>query len=354
MITTLIDAGLSALPNKAEEKEAYLLAAARVVFEGWCEYAAPHILDRYNVISVEKEFSFPLENPDSSGRSKTFVEAGKIDGVLQEKTSGIYRVLEHKTTSGDLAPESDYWLRLRMDTQISKYLISLMAEGKEVDGVFYDVMKRPSLRIANVPLLDPDGLKIVHDANGQRVLKKDGKPRQTADTELGYVLQSRPETPTEHGLRTAKKITEAPTDHYAQRDVTRLQSDLLEYMQDAWAVSQQILYFRNNNIWPRNPSACTEWGGCEFFQLCCGQASVDGTRFRKSTVTHPELEGDAFASGKELLTNSRMGALRKCARYHFHRYESPIEPCEEKSEALRFGTLLHTAMEAALKTQIKK
>ena len=116
-------------------------------------------------------------------------------------------------------------------------------------------------------------------------------------------------------------------------------------MKDAWASAEQILYWREKDLWPRNPDSCLHYGSCEFLELCIGQASVDGVRYRKRDSAHPELDSAPGKTNLELLTNSRLRALRKCNRYHYHRYEDPIEPVREYSEALWFGSYWHDMLE---------
>jgi len=321
-------------------------AKARGLFKGWVESFYP-ILDTHDVLEVESEFQFPLLNPETEAPSRTFLEAGKIDGILRDKRTGVLKVLEHKTTSDSIEPESNYWGKLTMDTQISKYILSLRSRGIDANTVVYDVVRKPGYKLANIPLLDEDGVKIVLDAAGERVRTKDGKKwRQTPDTEAGYVLQTRPETLEELSSRTFTEIGSRPEDYFAVREVGRTDSDLLEYMNDAWAQSQMILYFRKRNLWPRNPSACSAFGTCEFFDLCAGRATVDNIRFAPGTK-HAELtmtEGD-----KQLLTNSRLSALRKCSRYHFLRYEQPTRRLGEADEALALGSGFHAAAEEFLR-----
>ena len=258
-------------------------------------------------------------------------------------------VLEHKTTSDDVAPESHYWDRLRMDTQVSKYFLGAMQSGQDVGGVIYDVMGKPGQRPSAIPLRDESGSKIVNDANGNRVRTKDGKKwRETGDTELGYSVLSRPETSSEFENRVLGVLRENPFNFYAQKQVARLDSDILEYMSDAWQLSQQILYFRKQALWPRNPNACNAYGrNCEFFELCSGRASVDGIRFAKTKTAHNELKIQADGE-RQLLTNSRSSSLRRCTRHHFLHYEEQVRKIQddEASEALRLGTLVHLGLEA--------
>lgn len=328
----------------------HVLAKSEALFVGWTTAFTP-VLAEHDILEVESEFTYPLLNPETEAPSRTFVEAGKIDGLIRHKASGRLRLLEHKSTVDSLESDSDYWPKLAMDSQISSYILGLHHRGFEINDVLYDVVRKPLHRPANIPLLDDCGSKIVHDADGQRVKTKDGKKwRESADTALGYVLQTREETPQEYHERVLKEMAENPAKYFVQKEIPRLDSDLLEYMQDAWAVSQQILYFRKAKLWPRNPSACTAFGTCEFFALCSGRASVDGVRYRHKTTAHPELTIEP--TDREFLTNSRKAALRKCSRYHFLRYEEPTEPVGEQEEALRIGSIFHALAEAWLRTFI--
>ncbi len=303
--------------------------------------------NEFDVIDVESEFTFRLLNPETEAESKTFAEAGKIDVLMRRRSTGRITVVEHKTTSDQIDAASDYWDRLRMDTQCSKYHLAALNRGEEFAGIIYDVLRKPLHRPLNIPLLDADGLKIVNDAQGQRVKTKSGnKWRETADTELGYVLQTRLETPEEFCERMTVALTEKQDEYFAQREVPRLDSDILEFMEDDWAISQQILYFRNRNLWPRNTDACNQFGRCEMFELCSGRATVDGIRYCQKKTVHAELKVQSV-NGKELLTNSRVKTFNRCKRLHKLKYEDMIERVStpEEQEALTIGTMVHKGLE---------
>ena len=328
------------------------LAKAHALFLAWVPTFV-QTLETHDILEVESEFSFPLLNPETEAPSKTFVEAGKIDGIMRHRASSTIKTLEHKTTSDSIAPESNYWPRLIMDTQPSKYILSLQYRGIVANSALYNVVSKPMQRPRAIPLLDDEGRKIVLDAQGERVFTKDGKkPRESADAAQGYILQTREETVNEYHARLLTELKSEPNDYFAQREIPRQDEALLEYMQDAWALSQQILYFRRSGLWPRNPSACTQFGTCEFFDLCSGRASVDGIRYAEKEKRHAELE--SVENGKEFLTNSRLSALRKCSRYHFLKYEKPTRAVRDEEEALRIGSAFHVAVETFLKQFITK
>lgn len=328
------------------EHDAFSVAKANAMLTVWAEKWAKKWAD-YTVLEVEHEFKFPLLNPETEAASRSFLEAGKIDVLIQHKATKKIVVVEHKTTSEAIDPGSDYWDRLRMDTQCSKYYLaaSHMNVG-DVGSILYDVLRKPLQRPSTIPDLDPDGYKIVKDAVGTRIYTTNGKkPRETGDPDRGWVVQGRPETPDEYRDRLLAVLRSAPDDYLAQREIPRLNSDLIEYMSDAWSNSQQILYFRNRGLWARNPQACKIMGTCDFFDLCCGRASVDGVRYAHRDQANPELTiqgGDL-----DLLTASRTNAFNKCRRYHKLKYEDLIDRVTEDDNGARaFGSLVHSALQA--------
>jgi hypothetical protein len=345
---------MKAILDQLKSEDAYALARARALITVYDETWRSK-WDDYEILDVEREFQFPLLNPETETASRSFDEAGKIDVLARHKPTKRLVVIEHKTTSDSVAPDSDYWDRTRMDTQCSKYYLAAAQSGEEVGGILYDAIAKPGQRPSQIPTLDAQGFKIVLDFNGNRVMTKDGKkPRETADVAQGWTVQGRIETPEEFEARLLAVLRATPGDYFAQREVGRLDSDILEYMKDAWALSQQLLYARQHNLWPRNPQACKMMGTCEMFDLCCGRASVDGVRYVKSDLVHKELK--IQGGDHQLLTNSRGNAYRKCARYHFLRYEQPVEKVqdEDANSALRFGQLVHAGLELyflALKTK---
>jgi hypothetical protein len=338
---------------KLTHRDPYMLARARAIlavyYEKWHD-----TWQNYEILSVENEFAFNLMNPETESPSRSFDAGGKMDVLARYKPTGRIRVIEHKTTQDEVASDSDYWDRLSMDTQVSKYYLAASAMNiGEVESVVYDVISKPGQRPSKIPLLDGDGVKIVVDKAGVRQRTKDGKKwRESADSAQGWELRTRAETPAEFEARLLVVMRENPADFFAHREVPRLDSELLTYMFDAWSTTQQILYFRKHNLWNRNPDACKQMGTCQMFNICTGRASVDGIRYRKKPNVHAELKIQRGQTGKELLTASRTRAFNKCKQYHFLAYEEGIESLEV-SEALDLGTLVHLGLEHYFKSMIK-
>lgn len=247
--------------------------------------------DQLEFVEVERGFALPLVNPDTKAKSRTFERAGKIDGIV--KWDGRLMLLEGKTTSDPIDPASDYWLRLRVDPQPSMYVLAARDLGYDVQAVIYDVIHKPAMRPAAIALVE-DGAKIVLNSAGERVRTKDGKKwRETGDAALGYVLQTRPETPDEFGARIYEDCKARPDFYFARREIPRLEDDLNEFREELWQVAQLLQQCKSRGLWFRNcgKATCT---GCEYADICLHGIKVDPAAlppgYQKLDSLHPELE----------------------------------------------------------------
>jgi len=216
----------------------------------------------------EQQFEFPLQG------SRTFNSAGKIDGIGTHE-DGRSVMMEHKTTSDSVAPESDYWLRLRCNNQIMMYVDAARLCGLPAEVIYYDVTRKPTIRPKTISTLDEQGHKIVKDANGQRVMKKDNTPRESGDTAKGYVVQTRLETNEEYCQRLTDDTITRPEFYFARREVPVLDQDLNEFLVQRLEIGRMILSLRRASrstakpyqAWPRN-SGAMNCNFCEFKEPC--------------------------------------------------------------------------------------
>ena len=242
------------------------------------------------VEATEQVFRLPLPNPETGASSTVWDVAGRIDGIVQVE-DGRLAVLEHKTTSDSLDPDSDYWRRLQLDHQITLYVWAARQLGYQIETVLYDVIRKPSIRPEQVPLLDADGLKIVLDANGERVMTIQGRPRQTGDRALGYTLQSRPMTPEEWGHKLLGDIYQRPEYYYARVEIARLDSDIADFIDELWDIQKILRDAQSRGRWYKTVSRDT-CSYCPYFGLCSSKhdpAKVP-EGFVKITNVNPELE----------------------------------------------------------------
>jgi len=245
------------------------------------------------IVASELQFSMPLINPETGKPSRTYSLAGKMDAII----SRHFRVgvMETKFIGQDLDPDSDYWKRLRIDSQISIYFDAAKHAGHAPDFILYDVIRKPTIRPKQIPDLDEAGIKIVRDANGERVKNKDGTWKQSGDSKLGYELQSRLETPEEYGERLRQDIGERPEFYFARREFARLEPEMIEARYDVWQTAQILRDCATHDRYPRNTGACITFGKCPMFDLCANGFDPDTDDLPEGyeRVSNPHVELDA-------------------------------------------------------------
>lgn len=226
------------------------------------------------VVATEQSFKTPLQNPMTGNVSPIWKNAGKVDNIVRDR-DGSLKLMEFKTTSeSDISEGSDYVRRLRIDSQISHYILACREMGLEVEPVvIYDVVRKPK----HSPLRKTENIR----------LKKDGTPY--ADTRL------EDEAPEVYGKRCYDAIMSDPDRYMRRFPVVRLESDLDEHQKDIYAIAKSIREAQRLGRWPRNTDSCmTLYGTCKYFDLCTNQVEVErGTLapegFEFVDNVHPEL-----------------------------------------------------------------
>lgn len=288
----------------------------------------------WETLSVEETYHLPLINPETGRQSRTFTHAGKFDGIVRYAESGKTYLLEHKTTSEDVAdPNSTYWRRLRIDSQVSHYVLASWQQGIKLDGTVYDVVKKPGIRPKDI---DKNGLKELLHAGTYFGL------------EVPRVLRSeKREVPFLYSLRLARDCMDNPDKYFQRRTIHRLDSETLEYGEELWSVGQAIAETRKTGRHFRNSAACVTYGTpCEYLSICSNEDTIDSDRWERAETVHGELP-TLDGSGLDVLTNSRVRCYQTCRMKHHLRYELGVRRRdEEEREALAFGSLWHSALEA--------
>lgn len=266
------------------------------------------------ITTLEPEFKFelPLTNPATGHATPLWMRGGKIDGIVR-LADGRLAIREMKTTSDDVTPDSPVWRRLRIDHQITHYTVAARDAGYDVATVLYDVIRKPTIEATPVALRDADGLKIVRDANGNRVMTKQGKPRQTASSEEGFTLVTRPMTPAEWHDKLVTDIYSRPDYYYARVEIPRLDADLDEYRFELWDIQKTIRDAQLNNRWYRTVDRNT-CQYCSYFNICADNVAInpdgsglpDGMKFL-GRQPHPELENTDAPTRRIPLATSAAG-----------------------------------------------
>ena len=250
------DKTVAAITGDNQLDDPYDQVTVLVLLDAYIDHTLP-----LDFVAAEQQFELPLINPETGAASRTFNIAGKIDGLTDDA------VVEHKSTSEDISPDSDYWLRLRVDPQISLYAL---ASGK--NKVLYNVVRKPSIRPRQIPETDADGIKIcVDDITGERVQNKNGSWKQAAAE--GCHLVTRDETPEEFGLRLREDINSRPEFYFARREIPILDDHLEEFKQEVWQQAKVLMDCQKHGRWFRNVSRTT-CGNCQYANLCLQSIQV--------------------------------------------------------------------------------
>jgi hypothetical protein len=248
----------------------YTAMTLKALFEGYRNRWEEYDRNTYESIGTEMRFDAPLMNPETGGVSKTFHLSGKIDALAREKNTGKVVIVEHKTTSQDIGPGSDYWRKLPIDGQVSGYYCGAEALGHQASTCLYDVIRKPTIKPLKATPED------------KRKYNKDGS--------LSKACRENDETPDEWYERLTADIASRPDYYYARIEISRSDNDLMEYLFDMWAVSREIADAERMNRWSRNSQACSVYGTCEYFGVCTGESNLDDvTLFRKAEKVNEEL-----------------------------------------------------------------
>jgi hypothetical protein len=225
-------------------------------------------------IKPEVQFKSEIENG--------FTAEGVMDG-LGSLNDGRSAIIESKTTSDSLAPDSDYWLRLSFNMQIHQYIVEARKLDHPIDVVFYDVTRKPMIQPKNITDLDENGLKIVNK-DGARVGVGTGEKfrwKQSASSEAGEVLQSHIETPEEFCDRLYKDCLSRPDFYFCRKEIPVIDQEVESFKMQRKAIGNLIIasrsyecYSRSPDAWPRNVSEHT-CDFCQFKSFCLQNISVD-------------------------------------------------------------------------------
>jgi len=260
-----------------------------------CGYQWRWSSDGLDYLCTEHEFRLKLRNPETGYVTPSFDLAGKIDGIVK-LPDGRLAVKESKLYGEAIEPEADMWRRMRLDHQVTLYVLAARELGYDVDCVLYDVARKPTIKPNAVPVLDELGVKIVVDQFGNRVRNENQKTwRQTASTEKGWTVQTRPMDVIEWGNKLTADIVERPAFYFSRVEIPRLENDLAEFQVELWDIQRTIRDAQANDRWYRTATKNTcPW--CEYFDLCSTGWKVGDAlpeKFRQSESANPELKGES-------------------------------------------------------------
>lgn len=254
-------------------EDLYEVATLVALYDG---YRRRYAMDTMVFLATERPFELKIPCGANSKRSISKAKrAGKIDAIV-ELNDGRVAVLEYKTCGEDIGPDSDYWLRLRGDHQVSEYITAARDIGYPVEFVIYDVVRKPT--ILPYKATPPESRKYT----------KEGR--------LYANQRDTDETPEDYRRRLASDIAERPDYYYARREVWRSRDELRMFEDERAMQIKTIKDVAKRGAWYRNVS---RWNcsNCEFSGPCLGGVKLDRDNVPSGFVVlpdpHPELEANS-------------------------------------------------------------
>ena len=213
-------------------------------------YATRYANDDLKILALEKNFEGPIVNPTTGAASRSFVLAGKVDGIV--RIGDEHFILEHKTAS---QVDGDYLEKLWTDFQITIYAHYIeQTMGIPITGIVYNVLVKAKLQQGKGETEEE------YQARRAELLAKSKTGKTTAKRKL-------PESDEEFQQRLAEKYADPAMFH---REMLYLSQDRFEILRsELWELTQAYLRARRRGVFYQNTAFCFNYQRpCPYFALC--------------------------------------------------------------------------------------
>jgi hypothetical protein len=220
-------------------------------------YAEHYPTEEFEIVALERTFQGAIVNPATGAASRSFVLAGKIDGIV--RIGGDYFVLEHKTAS---QLDADYLEKLWTDFQITLYAHYIKQTlSIPITGILYNVLVKARLQQSKGETVEEFELRRAE------LLAKSKTGKTTAKRKL-------PETDQEFQQRLAEKYAEPTMFHREMLYLSRDRFDIL--CSELWELTQAFLDARRRGVFYQNTAFCFNYQRpCAYFALCRSNGNLN-------------------------------------------------------------------------------
>lgn len=253
--------------------------------------------DGIEVVAREIPFRIPLVDPRTRKAIPGICIDGKIDKIV--KFDGKYCIMEHKSTGNSVDPSSDYWGRLRLDTQTMLYVYAaqrLQADGllspfkikgnTPICDIIYDVWHKPQIRPKKLSAADTaafvesgeyfgqefEATGEGDQATGKLVMRVDGQDAEIEHLKKGFALR---ETPDMFGARLLSDMIERSEYYFARKPITRTHKDMGAFEWELYNLARTIENYKDSDSWFHNENSCDNYGRCDYMPFCYTGKEVD-------------------------------------------------------------------------------
>jgi hypothetical protein len=213
-------------------------------------YATRYAADELEVVALEKNFEGPIVNPATGAASRSFVLAGKVDGIV--RIGGEHFILEHKTAA---QIDGDYLEKLWTDFQITIYAHYIeQTMGIPITGILYNVLVKAKLQ---------QGKGETEEEFQERRAELLAKSRTGKTT----AKRKQPESDEDFQQRMAEKYADPSMFHREMLYLSRDRFDILR--SELWELTQAFLDARRRGVFYQNTAFCFNYQRpCAYFPLC--------------------------------------------------------------------------------------
>lgn len=234
--------------------------------------------DQLELIRSERAFEVVVDG---------IVMRGQIDREVRTP-DGRVGIIESKTTSEDLAPDSFYWDRIRMGTQAGIY-----RSVTEASFLIFDVVKKPGIKPKAITKKDLSRMENELGDLGACTYQLEQFSRE----EFEEARAAGQESIRMYGARLSALIYENPAKVYGRQEVPFAADSQKHLWRDIQATVCTLEGYENEGYYPRNPDACFTYNTpCQFAQLCKDNyVPIPGNvpnGFLVRDNLHPELPND--------------------------------------------------------------
>lgn len=242
---------------------------ARAMMTG---YAARYTSEDFSIVALEQTFEGPIINPETGAPSRSFVLAGKVDGIVRIGKDNY--ILEHKT-AGSI--DADYLEKLWTDFQIAIYSHYVeQALGVPITGIIYNVLAKARLQQSKGETEEE------YQARRAELIANSKTGRSTAKRKL-------PESDEDFQVRLAAKYADPEMFHREMLYLSRDRFDVLRA--ELWELTQAFLDARRRGMFYQNTAFCFHHNRpCAYFPVCRSNGNPNVIEnFYERVAPHEEL-----------------------------------------------------------------
>jgi len=218
----------------------------------------------FEVMGSEIKYDLPVVDPRTNRKMTKSRSVGRVDHLIRIKDSGLYYVLERKSTSQSLTTNR-YWNYLQRNVQTVDYLwatriyqrlghlesVGIKKDDPLIEGVFYDVWHKP-------------------DIAPRRLYKKELAEFEKTGEYCNQPFSSIPdfETPEMYGARLLSDISERPEHYFARREFPISPQQLEKFELKQSKLAKKIRLEEDKDLWVAHEGSCQTPFTCDFWPLC--------------------------------------------------------------------------------------